>query len=129
VVGYYKNIDVNPVQPPDLEQRVPRQEHGGQSRAYFMDLQAFGNAQGPEPRQASGFYGNLFRNDASASVRMKRFWQGYCDIASGGYELDFFNKTPSTWTPRSAGLQQQQLGRPCARRAQSTPSCARPSLY
>lgn len=91
VVGYYKNIDVNPNQ-----HRIWNNEFlvksMGTSRAYFMDLQAFGNGQG-QNHGSLWIYGNLFRNDAAATVRMKRFWQGYCDIASGGYELYFFNNT------------------------------------
>ena len=94
----------------------------GTSRAYFMDLQAFGNAQG-QNHGSLWIYGNLFRNDASATVRMKRFWQGYCDIASGGYELYFFNNSFDMDTeigPSAAPARAISPSRP------TTPSCARP---
>lgn len=99
VVGYYKNIDVNPHQ-----HRIWNNEFivksMGTSRGYFMDLQAFGNAQG----QGQGelwVHGNVFRNDPQVTQRMKRFWQGACGtepisgggVATDSYRFYFFDNT------------------------------------
>lgn len=91
VIGYYKNIDANPRQ-----HRLWNNEfvfkRMGTSRGYFMDLQGFGNAQGGG-NGSLWVYGNLFRYDPSASPKMNRFWQGFCDIQTSGYEYYLVNNT------------------------------------
>jgi len=91
VVGYYKHIDLNPV-----EHRLYNNEfivkNMGNDRGYFMDLQAFGNAQGSGNGRL-WIYGNLFRNDPAVGNKMKRFWQGFCDIGTSGYRYYLLNNT------------------------------------
>lgn len=100
VVGYYKNIDINP-----REHRIFNNEFivksMGTSRAYLLDLQAFGNAQGNNNGKL-WIYGNLFRDDPSATLKIKRIWQGFCDGSetdTGGYEYYLFNNTFDMDTP------------------------------
>lgn len=89
VVGYYKNIDLNPRQHRLWNNEIVVKSMGT-SRGYFMDLQGFGNAQSGNAGQL-WLYGNLIRNDPTVTLKMSRFWQGFCDIQTGGYDFLHFN--------------------------------------
>lgn len=91
VISYLKNIDQNPVQHRFWNNEFVVKSMGT-SRGYFMDLQAFGNAQSGSNGRL-WIYGNLFRNDPAATLKMNRFWQGFCDIRTSGYEYYLFNNT------------------------------------
>jgi len=91
VISYLKNIDIHPTQHRFWNNEFVVKSMGT-SRGYFMDLQGFGNAQG----QNNGrlwVYGNLFRYDPATTQKMNRFWQGFCDIQTGGYEYYLVNNT------------------------------------
>jgi len=91
VISYLKNIDIHPTQHRFWNNEFVVKSMGT-ARGYFMDLQGFGNAQG----QNNGrlwVYGNLFRYDPAVTQKMNRFWQGFCDIQTAGYEYYLLNNT------------------------------------
>jgi hypothetical protein len=77
----------------------------------FMDLQAFGDAQGGITHpvgQGLGeiwVYGNIFR--ALGTPKMKRFWLGACGVGTGSWRYYSFNNTwDMTFVSNSNGIYQ-----------------------
>jgi hypothetical protein len=91
VVSYIKHIDLQPQRHRFWNNEFVIKSMGT-SRGYFMDLQGFGNAEN-QNGGAMWLYGNLFRDATDQTLGMSRFWQGFCDINTGGYDFRMFNNT------------------------------------